>query len=210
MDNINFDFLHSYSPIKRALILFGIIAVIVGSFTYFIYIPKLEKLKKLETKLKSAQLKLHQTKLIAAQLPKLEAEIKELNLAFKKALNKLPDNKEIPSLLLKITKLGKDSKLSFDLFQPTQIRNKEFYAEVPIDIVVKGSYHAVGHFFSQICSMPRIINIYGYKLGGYNLADGDDMLTTSFQAVTYTFIEAPPPSENEKKGKKKKKKRRKR
>ena len=203
MGNINFDFLHSYSPIKRALILFAIIAVIVGTFSYFIYMPKLQKLNKLEIKLKKAQLKLHQTKLIADQLPKLEAEIKELNLAFKKALNKLPDNKEIPNLLLKITKLGKDSKLSFDLFQPKQIRNKEFYAEVPIDIVVKGSYHAVGRFFSQLCSMPRIINIFGYKLGGYNLADGDDMLTTSFQAVTYTFIEAPPPSKNEKKKRRK-------
>ncbi|MEA1921246.1 MAG: type 4a pilus biogenesis protein PilO [Pseudomonadota bacterium] len=203
MADFNFDFLHSYSPLKRALILSGIIAIITGVFIYFIYMPKLEELKKLERKLKQAQVKLHQTQQIASQLPQFEAEIEKLNLAFKKALNKLPDNKEIPSLLLKITKLGKDAKLSFNLFQPLKTRNKDFYAEVPINIEVQGSYHAVGRFFSQLCAMPRIVNIFGYNLGSYQLVKGEDILKTKFQAVTYTFIDAPPP----KKGKKKKKRR---
>ncbi len=205
MADFNFDFLHSYSPLKRALMLFGIIALITGVFIYFIYMPKLQELKKLERKLKKAQVKLHQTQQIASQLPKLEAEIEKLNLAFKKALNKLPDNKEIPSLLLKITKLGKDAKLTFNLFQPLKTRNKEFYAEVPIDIEVQGSYHAVGRFFSQICTMPRIINIPSYKLGNYKQVKGEDMLKTRFQAVTYTFIDAPPPEKGKKKKKRKKK-----
>jgi type IV pilus assembly protein PilO len=201
MADFNFDFLHSYSPLKRALILLGSIAIVTGVFIYFIYMPKLEELKKLERKLKQAQIKLHQTQQIASQLPQFEAEIEKLNLAFKKALNKLPDNKEIPSLLLKITKLGKDAKLTFNLFQPMATRNKDFYAEVPINIEVQGSYHAVGRFFSQLCAMPRIVNVVGYNLGSYKLVKGEDMLKTKFQAVTYTFIDAPPP----KKGKKKKK-----
>lgn len=201
MADINFDFLHSYSPLKRALMLLGVIVVIAGFFIYFIYMPKLQKLDKLERKLKKAQVKLHQTQQIASQLPEFEAEIEKLNIAFKKALNKLPDNKEIPSLLLKITKLGKDAKLTFNLFQPMASRNKDFYAEVPIDIEVQGSYHAVGRFFSQLCAMPRIVNIFGYNLDSYQLVEGDDILRTKFQAVTYTFIDAPPPE----KGKKKKK-----
>ncbi|MCD6292199.1 MAG: type 4a pilus biogenesis protein PilO [Deltaproteobacteria bacterium] len=193
MADLNFDFLHNYSPLKRAMILLGIVAIIIGVFVYFVYMPKLDKLKRLERKLKKAQVKLHQTQQIASQLPQFEAEIKKLNLAFKKALNKLPDNKEIPSLLLKITKLGKDAKLTFNLFQPLAARNKDFYAEVPINIEVQGSYHAVGYFYSQLCSMPRIVNVLNYNLSNYKLVEGDDQLTTKFQAVTYTFIDAPPP-----------------
>ena len=213
MADSKFDFLHSYSPLKRALLLFGLMAVIAGVFIYFIYMPKLEKLNKLEHKLKQARIKLHQTEQIASKLPQLEAEIEKLNLAFKKALNKLPDNKEIPSLLLKITKLGKDAKLTFNLFQPMASRNKEFYAEVPIDIEVQGSYHAVGRFFSQVCAMPRIVNILDYSLGSYQKVKGEDILKTKFQAVTYTFIDTPPAPKKDKKGKKskrgKKKKRKK-
>ena len=193
MADLKFDFLHSFSPLKRALLLLGIIAIIAGIFTYFIYMPKLKEVKKLERKLKQAQVKLHQTQQIASQLPEFEAEIEKLNLAFKKALNKLPDNKEIPALLLKITKLGKDAKLTFNLFQPLASRNQDFYAEIPIDIEVQGSYHAVGRFFNQICAMPRIINIYNYSLGDYKLVEGDDFLKTRFQAVTYTFTDTKEP-----------------
>ena len=201
MAELKLNFLHSYSPLKRALLLLLIIATIAGIFTYFIYMPKFKEVEKLEKKLKQAQIKLHQTQQIASQLPKFEAEIEKLNLALKKALNKLPDNKEIPALLLKITKLGKDSKLTFNLFQPLASRNQDFYAEVPIDIEVQGSYHAVGRFFNQICAMPRIVNINNYSLGDYQLVEGEDLLKTRFQAVTYTFTDKKTP---EKSGKKKK------
>ncbi|MCK5915646.1 MAG: type 4a pilus biogenesis protein PilO [Deltaproteobacteria bacterium] len=200
MANIDLAFLHSYSPLKRALILFFVLALIAGAFAYFIYMPKLKDVQKLERKLKQAQIKLHQTQQIANQLPEFEAEVKKLNIAVKKALNKLPDSKEIPSLLLKITKLGKDSKLTFNLFQPLGNRNRDFYAEVPIDIEVQGSYHAVGKFFNQICTMPRIVNIFNYSLGNYTLTkDGDTRLKTRFQAVTYTFVDKPEPDKSKKK-----------
>lgn len=200
MADLKFDFLHNYPPLKRALMLLGIIILIAGGFTYFVYMPKLKSLQRVERKLKKAQIKLHQTQQIANQLPKFEAEIENLNIAFKKALKKLPDNKEIPSLLLKITKLGKESKLTFNLFQPLSNRNRDFYAEVPIDIEVQGSYHAIGHFFSQVCAMPRIVNIYNYSLGNYKMTkDGDTQLRAKFQAVTYTFIDKPKPVKGKKK-----------
>jgi type IV pilus assembly protein PilO len=201
MAELKLNFLHSYSPLKKALLLLAIIAIVAGIFIYFIYMPKFKEVKKLESKLKRAHIKLHQTQQIASQLPKFEAEIEKLNLAFKKALNKLPDNKEIPALLLKITKLGKDSKLTFNLFQPLASRDQDFYAEVPIDIEVQGSYHAVGRFFNQICAMPRIVNINSYSLGNYQLVESEDLLKTRFQAVTYTFTDKKTP---EKSGKKKK------
>ncbi len=192
MADLKFDFLHNYPPHKRALMLLGILILLAGGFTYFVYMPKLKSLQRIERKLKKAQIKLHQTQQIANQLPKFEAEIEKLNIAFKKALKKLPDNKEIPSLLLKITKLGKESKLTFNLFQPLSNRNRDFYAEVPIDIEVQGSYHAIGRFFSQVCAMPRIVNIYNYSLGNYKMTkDGDTQLRAKFQAVTYTFIDKP-------------------
>ena len=193
MADLNLDFLHSYSPLKRASILIAVIAVLVAAFAYFLYFPQLKKVKREEKKLKSAQVRLHQTQQIAAQLSAFEAEKEKLDRAFRKALNRLPDNKDIPALLLKITKLGKDSKLTFNLFHPLAIQRKDFYAEVPIDIEVRGSYHAVGRFFSQICAMPRIVNIRNFSMGNYHQQKGMDVLTAKFQAVTYTFIDQPAP-----------------
>ncbi|MBN2706227.1 MAG: type 4a pilus biogenesis protein PilO [Deltaproteobacteria bacterium] len=204
MADLNFDFLHSYSNGKKALILGGIIALLGILFVYFLYLPKHNENQKLSRNLKQAQVKLQQTRQIAAQLPELEAEFEKLELAFKKALNKLPDDKEIPALLLKISKLGKDAKLDFNLFQPLATRNRDFYAEVPIDVEVSGSYHAVGRFFSQICAMPRIVNIRDFSLGDYSSKGEEEILKTRFQAVTYTFTDqklAPPPDTGKQKKK---------
>ena len=199
MAEINFDFLHNAPPMKRLLMLLGIIFIFTAAFVYFLYLPKTEELKRLERKLKRARVKLHQTQQIAAQLPAFEAEKEKLDLAFKKALNRLPDNKDLPALLLKITKLGKDAKLTFNLFQPLAIHPKDFYAEVPIDIEVNGSYHAVGRFFSQICAMPRIVNVENFSLDNYKQIDGNDNLRARFMAVTYTFVNKPAPKTKKKK-----------
>ncbi len=199
MAEINFDFLHNAPPQKRLLMLLGIIFVLTAAFAYFLYLPKTEELKRLERKLKKARIKLHQTQQIAAQLPAFEAEKEKLDLAFRKALSRLPDNKDLPALLLKITKLGKDAKLTFNLFQPLAIRPKDFYAEVPIDIEVNGSYHAVGRFFSQICAMPRIVNVQNFTLDNYKQVDGKDILKARFMAVTYTFMNQPAPKSKKKK-----------
>jgi len=201
MADLNLEFLHHYSPAKRLLILVLILLALAGLFAYFIYMPKMEKLKRTERRLRSARVKLRQSQQIAAQLPKFEAEQKRLNLAFKKALNRLPDNKEIPALLLKITQLGKDAKLTFSLFQPLASKRRDFYAEVPIDIEVTGSYHAVGHFFSQICAMPRIVNINNFKLSNYQRQKDSNQGTikSRFRAVTYTFIDKPATNKGNKK-----------
>lgn len=203
MADLNFEFLHSYSTAKKIMMLAGIIVLLAGLFSYFLYLPKHEELKRLEGKLRKARVKLQQTRQVAAQLPELEAEIDKLNLAFKKALNKLPDSKEIPALLLKITQLGKDAKLEFNLFQPLAAHNRDFYAELPIDVEVTGSYHALGRFFEQICSMPRIVNLRDFSLGNYqNSGDDDESLKARFQALTYTFTDqkaAPPENSKRKK-----------
>lgn len=201
MAEINFEFLHSYSTAKKLMMLGGIIVLLVALFGYFIYLPKYQELQRFENKLKKARVKLQQTRQVAAQLPELEAEIEKLNVAFKKALNKLPDSKEIPALLLKITQLGKDAKLEFNLFQPLAAHNQDFYAELPIDVEVTGSYHALGRFFEQICSMPRIVNLGDFSLGNYQNSGDDESLKARFQAVTYTFTDqkAVPPEKSKRK-----------
>ncbi len=211
MADLNLDFLHSYSPAKRLLILLALIGALAGIFAYCLYLPKLEQLRRSERKLRSARIKLKQSQQIAAQLPKFVAEQKRLEIALKKALNRLPDNKEIPTLLLKITQLGKDAKLTFNLFQPHKPQPRDFYAEVPIDIEIFGSYHAVGRFFSQILAMPRIVNIREFKLSNYQeqTETAPGALTARFQAVTYTFIKQPAKhGRGQKNGKTKKRRRR--
>ena len=197
MADLNLEFLHKLSTSKKILILIAIVAAIGGIYYYFLFAPQCKQLTRIERKYKKAQLTLSQSEQVASQLERFEKEIAALQIDFKIAARKLPNSREIPRLLMKITKLGKEAGLEFLLFQPQAEKPVKFYAEVPIDIEVVGGYHALSNFFTKICTMPRIVSIGDFDMHDYKLVDDRDTIKTRFKAITYTF-------KNEKKGKEKK------
>ena len=188
MADLNLEFLHKLSTSKKIMILVAIVIAIGGLYYYFLFAPKYKQLTRIQTKYRKAQLTLSQTKQVASQLKQFEEEIAALQVDFKIAARKLPNSREIPRLLMKITKLGKEAGLDFLLFQPQAEKPVEFYAEVPIDIEVIGGYHAISNFFNQICTMPRIVSIADFDMHDYKVIDNRDTIKTRFRAITYTFM----------------------
>lgn len=93
----------------------------------------------------------------------------------------LPSKAEMDALLSDINQAGLGRGLQFELFKPGQVVVKEYYAELPIEIKIKGNYHDVASFTSDIAGLPRIVT-----LNNMNLAitkEGSLML----EAVAKTF-----------------------
>ena len=189
MADLNLEFLHKLSTSKKIMILVAIMIAIGGLYYYFLFAPKYKQLTRIQTKYKKAQLTLSQTKQVASQLKQFEEEIAALQVDFKIAARKLPNSREIPHLLMQITKLGKEAGLEFLLFQPQAEKPVEFYAEVPIDIEIIGGYHALSNFLTRICTMPRIVSITDFNMHDYKIIDNRDTIKTRFKAITYTFID---------------------
>lgn len=93
----------------------------------------------------------------------------------------LPSKAEMDALLSDINQAGLGRGLQFELFKPGQVIVKDYYAELPIDIKVTGSYHDIGAFSSDIANLPRIVT-----LNNLNLATGKDG-TLTLEAVAKTF-----------------------
>lgn len=93
----------------------------------------------------------------------------------------LPSKAEMDALLSDINQAGLGRGLQFELFKPGQVVVKDYYAELPIDIKVTGSYHDIGAFSSDIANLPRIVT-----LNNLNLATGKDG-TLTLEAVAKTF-----------------------
>jgi len=104
----------------------------------------------------------------------------------KRAVKKLPEKKEIPSLLSSISQSGRDAGLEFLLFEPRGEQIKEFYAEIPVSIIVTGNYHKTALFFDKVARLHRIVNVDNIKMIA---AKGSGELRTSCTAVTYRFVE---------------------
>jgi type IV pilus assembly protein PilO len=100
----------------------------------------------------------------AANLKALQDQMKEMQQSFGDMLRQLPNKTEIAGLIVDISQTGLAAGLDFDLFKPEKEKPTEFYAELPIDIVVNGTYHQIGQFISGIASLPRIVTTHNIKL----------------------------------------------
>ena len=179
-------------PNKQKIALLLLVIVAIGSGFFFgLQQPKLKELKLLQGKLDKLHEQVQEKKKIADQLPKYRAEYARLQKDLESALTELPNQKEIPSLLTSITTAGKSSGLDFLLFRPKAEVAKGFYAEVPVDITVSGSYMNVANFFVAVGNLPRIVNI-----GNVNFADikydkdkGRTQLRVNCLATTFRFLD---------------------
>jgi len=191
-----FDRLSKLNAIQRLLICVGAYAILVAPFIWLSYLPKFERIDKLSEELEQLEKKLQVAKRKAAQYKKMMALLKEARGNFEVAKKKLPQTSEIPNLLENITASGQASGLQFLLFQPRSEVRKDFYAQIPVAIKVRGEYRSVALFYERLARLSRIVNIQNIKMRPGKLPA---QLTTDCTAVTYRFVEA---TKKKKKGKK--------
>ena len=169
----------------RVLILVGTVFLLAGLFVWLVYIPKVEAIDKTQQQIGKLQMQLNRAKLKARKKEEFEAEFAEVNAQFREALRLLPNKRETPSLLRKITQLGTDSNLEFRLFSPQRERDRGFYMEIPVSIEVSGNYHDVAVFFDKVGRMERIVNILDVSMKP--IQRRSTSLITKCNAVTYRF-----------------------
>lgn len=180
------DKIGKLSKLYRVLICFGIFLVLFGPFFYFSYQPKVNKIAELKTEQETLETRVARAKAKARQLKHFQDKLVKAETEFKMAVKKLPEKKEIPSLLSSISQSGRDAGLDFLLFEPRGEQTKEFYAEIPVSIIVAGNYHKTALFFDKVARLHRIVNVDDIKMASEK---GSGELRTSCTAVTYRFVE---------------------
>ena len=184
------------SKVQRILIFSSVFIAVVAIFVFLLYKPKLEQISNLKKQLKTLENKLIVAKKNAADLEKFQKKMQAAEVQFKTAMKALPEKEEIPSLLTSISRSGQDVGLDFLLFEPKSEIRKEFYAEIPVAMQVKGGYHDLAIFFDKVARLSRIVNIKNIKMA--RAKDSMD-LNTSCTAVTYKFVEPAPKKKSKKK-----------
>ncbi|MEJ2202267.1 MAG: type 4a pilus biogenesis protein PilO [Desulfuromonadaceae bacterium] len=174
---------------QRGLLLLLLLLVIVGAFVYSLYLPLQKEHAQLVKKDQSLQAKLEEDQRIADNLPKFKAEYEKMEALLEVALKELPNDKEIPNLLTSVTALAKENGLDVIRFKPGGENPKGFYAEVPVDLKLVGSYHEVAMFADAISKMKRIVNLSKLSLKGPKSESGRVVLSVDCLATTFRFLE---------------------
>jgi type IV pilus assembly protein PilO len=190
---LSMDSIYKLPTSRKALILVVLLCVIVGLYVYAFFMPWQTEMKGLKVELNNLARELNESKAIAKDLQKFKDQVAKLNMELSNALTQLPNEKEIPEILRNISTLGKESSLEFTLFRPKPEEPQQFYANVPIELVVLGSYHNTGIFFDRVSKLPRIINVVNFNMASARdvkgRGDAQILVKTSCLVNTYRFLE---------------------
>jgi len=97
----------------------------------------------------------------------------------------LPSKAEMDALLSDISQAGLGRGLQFELFRPGAATPKDYYAELPIDIRLNGSYHDMGAFASDVAHLSRIVTLNNLTIG----VGKDGALTLDAVAKTFRYLD---------------------
>ncbi|MDL1970563.1 MAG: type 4a pilus biogenesis protein PilO [Candidatus Desulfofervidaceae bacterium] len=163
--------------------LFGVVL-----FWYLYYAPSKTEIKQLKHNLEQSRMKLHQFKQAQKELDKLNKEMVETKKKLYEVTQLLPTRKEIPNLLSDISNLGNECHLEFLLFQPGKETIKDFYAEVPVRLIIQGEYLNVKAFLEKLSDLPRVINVAELKMSSPRTEGEKIKLKVETLLLTYRFV----------------------
>jgi len=175
------------------------VAILVGSagliiFIYWMYFygDLSEEVAKVEKSIEGTnglKVQIAQQEGIAQNLDQFREEVRRLDIELETALSELPDKKEIAALLSKISDKARDAGLDIKSFKPLGSTKKEFYAEVPVDMEVTGTYHQVATFFDEVGRLDRIVNVGSFEMFGPEVRETKVLLKTKVVATAFRFLE---------------------
>ncbi len=164
-----------------------IFLLIIGYF--YIYLPGDDKVTKLAEEITGVRGDRDRKKALSANLPKLQKELQEWDAKLRAAVAQLPDRKEIPDLLSSLSTKAREAGLEILLFRPRAENFQEFYAEIPVDIVVRGGFFNAVTFFDEVGKLNRLVNIDNIDLKNPKVGGDQVALDISTLATTYRFLD---------------------
>ncbi len=170
-------------------LLIGLLLVLGAFYQMFLYSPRAIRITQLKEEIETARNDRIRKRKLTANLPKLKQESQQLGGMLREAVSQLPDKKEIPELLSSISSRASEAGLQILTFRPRGENLRDFYAEIPVDIVVRGGFHNVVKFFDEVGRLDRLVNIQNIGIRNPQVKDGALSVDTSSQATTFRFLD---------------------
>ncbi|MEN8231364.1 MAG: type 4a pilus biogenesis protein PilO [Thermodesulfobacteriota bacterium] len=179
-------------PLDKKIVIAIFVLIIIApvvAFYFLHFTAKTKEIKGLENKAVKLRKEIAGAKARAAKLDEHLAEMEETQRLFEEASVLLPQKKEIPALLTNISALGTNSGLNMARFSPRPERKKEFYAQIPVSLTIKGPYHNIGTFLYEVSKLDRIVSAINISLGSPKMHLGEMLLSSKINLITYRFLD---------------------
>jgi len=187
----------------QMLISVAVLAVaLAGGYGYFLYMPKRAQLDTIEEHVTVLDRKNDQAKadVASGSVVKLRQQAIEYEASLKVLQQLVPTTNEVPALLENVSTAARRVGLDLASVEPMPVLVGEQFDTYRYKVSVKGGYHALAGFLTNVGSLNRIIAPVALDVKQMNAVDrkkarpkdGESTLETDFQIQTY--IAHPPTS----------------
>ena len=174
---------------QKIAILAVLVVLLAALYFSFLFDPRSKEIAKLAEEVEIARNERDKKGQQAANLPRLQKDLSELEVKLKKAVAQLPNKKEMDELLRTIANKAQESGLEVLLFRPRGENYQDFYAEIPVEITVKGNFHNAISFFDEVGRLNRLINIDNIGFKNPTVAGDRVTVETSSVATAFRFLD---------------------
>jgi type IV pilus assembly protein PilO len=173
-------------PLPAKIAAFSLIVlVILGLGGIFDWRDQIDSLQQAQAQEVALRAEYASKKAKAVNLELYVQQLREIEQSFGALLKQLPNKSEMDALLTDINQAGLGRGLQFELFRPaTTEKMADFYAELPINVRVTGTYHDMGAFASDVSQLPRIVT-----LNDINISTDKGNLTMDAVAKTFRYLD---------------------
>ena len=183
------DDLFDRPPRQKVAIMGGIVlAVAVLDWTY-LYGPSQRALADLQAEVSQRRTELDGKRSKTDARAALERQLRDLGAELKRAQARLPDQREIANLLDSVAASGRQAGLEITLFRQKPEVPHDFYAEVPVEMQMRGTYQDVALFLDRVKRLDRIVNVANIQLTKPRLEGERMLLDAACTATTFRFLD---------------------
>jgi len=182
------DVLERPTSQKIGLVLGVIVAIAVLDWQY-VYGSRAHQLSELQDQVAQRRAEYDTKKNRANARADAERDIRDLNAELRRAQARLPDQREIADLLSSIAASGRTAGLDITLFRQKPETYQDFYAEVPVQMEMRGTFHDVALFLDRVKRLDRIVNVSNIKLAKPRQDGERIVLDASCTATTFRFLD---------------------
>ena len=196
--DLNFDFDEQIEQLAKIpktvrLAIVSFVLLSIGCVYWFLmYQPQSEAVAVQRAEAQQLQRELANIRAVVTNIGAFEDEVGALEHELKIALKQLPNSKQFEDLLRDISNAGKQVGVSIESISRKDEIPHDFYAEVPFQIVIEGTYHDLARFFERVAKLPRIVNVGALSIKVAKESRTGTLLRAEGTATTFRFLNDAP------------------
>jgi len=177
-------------PPHQKLAIMGAMVLVVAVLDWtYLYGPSQRALTDLQAEVSQRRTELDSKRSKTDARAALERDLRDLGAELKRAQARLPDQREIANLLDSVAASGRQAGLEITLFRQKPEVPHDFYAEVPVEMQMRGTYQDVALFLDRVKRLDRIVNVANIQLTKPRLEGERMLLDAACTATTFRFLD---------------------